>query len=346
MSKQDGRNLSPNVQDYLPQQAMRLREQGKTFGQIADFLGVHRDTVSRWWQHYQSEGESALSQQQRGRKPGSGSKLSPKQGETLQQLLREHYPDELGIDSALWTRRAVQELIAQQYQIEMPIRTIGDYLKAWGFSPQKPTKRFYKQDDEAVAQWLLEEYPEIEQLAQQEGAEIQWGDQAGLKLDAQRGRGYAPVGETPILKVESIRGRVNYMASITNQGLVRFKLYEGRFHSEILIEFMKRLIGESSRKIFLILDNHPVHKAEAVQVWIDAHVAQIEVFFLPGYSPELNPAEYLNCDVKHEVHTKAPTRSLKLLKERTMKALHKLQRLPQRVTRYFRHSDIDYAAAQ
>jgi transposase len=182
-------------------------------------------------------------------------------------------------------------------------------------------------------------------LAQQEGAEIQWGDQAGLNLKGQRGRGYAPIGETPIQKVESLRGQINYMASITNQGLVRFKLYDRRFNSEILIEFMTRLIAESNRKIFLILDNHPVHKADVVQLWIDEHVAQIEVFFLPRYSPELNPAEYLNCDVKQEVHTKTPTRSLKLLKERTRKALHKLQRLPQRITRYFQHGDIDYAAA-
>jgi transposase len=345
MSKQDGRYLSPNVQDYLRQQAMRLREQGKTFGQIADFLGVHRDTVSRWWQQYQSGGEAALSQQPRGRKPGDGSKLTPQQGETLQQMLREYYPDELGIDSSLWTRRAVQALIAQHYQIEMPIRTVGDYLKAWGFTPQKPSKRFYQQEDEAVVKWLLEEYPDIEQLAQQEGAEIQWGDQAGLNLKGQRGRGYAPIGETPTQKVESLRGQINYMASITNQGLVRFKLYDRRFNSEILIEFMTRLIAESNRKIFLILDNHPVHKADMVQLWIDEHVAQIEMFFLPRYSPELNPAEYLNCDVKQEVHTKAPTRSLKLLKERTRKALHKLQRLPQRITRYFQHGDIDYAAA-
>jgi transposase len=143
-------------------------------------------------------------------KPNSGkvkptqstiSTLNETQSEELQQLLRDYYPHEVGIESALWTRRAVQTLIQQQYQMTMPLRTIGDYLQCWGFSPQKPSMRFYKQDTEAVATWLLEEYPEIEQLAKREGAEIQWGDQVGLRTDDHRGRGYAPIGETPILKL-------------------------------------------------------------------------------------------------------------------------------------------------
>jgi transposase len=291
-----------------------------------------------------NKGEAALVQQRRGRKPGDGSRLNSTQSEHLQQLLRDYYPNELGIESALWTRRAVQALIEQQYDLWMPIRTVGDYLHRWGFSPQKPTQRYYKQEDEAVAQWLLEEYPEIEQLAKQEGASIEWGDQAGLRTDDQRGRGYAPVGETPTLEVNSQRGRINYMASITAQGLVRFKLYEGRFTSETLIEFMERLVGDASDKIFLILDHHPVHQSDRVQGWIDEHIEQIEVFFLPRYSPELNPAEYLNSDVKQEVHSKPPTFSLEELKELALKQLQKIQQLPERVSSYFKHDDIAYAA--
>lgn len=344
MKQRDGRYLSPEVQEYLRQQAIRLRQRGETFEQIATFLGIHRDTVSRWWHQYERQGETALVQQQRGRKPGDGSTLNPMQSEELQQLLRDYYPHEVGIESALWTRRAVQTLIEQQYKIIMPIRTVGDYLQRWGFSPQKPSKRFYKQDDEAVATWLLEEYPEIEQLAHLEGAEIQWGDQAGLRTADHRGRGYAPIGETPILKVNSQRGRINYMAGITAQGLVRFKFYDSRFTSEILIEFMERLLVEATTKIFLILDNHPVHKSEQVQVWIDEHVEQIEVFFLPRYSPELNPAEYLNSDLKQEVHSKPPTLSLEALKEQAISKLQSIQELPQRVISYFKHDDIAYAA--
>lgn len=339
----DARYLPLEVQQYLRQRAILLREQGETFEAIAAFLGVHRDTVSRWWHHYQQQGDSALTQEQRGRKPGDGSTLSAAQAQELQQLLTEYYPDELGIDSALWTRRAVQALIQQQCGIDMPIRTIGDYLKRWGFTPQKPTQRASKQEFEAVAAWLLEEYPLIEQLAAEQGAEIHWGDEAGLKVNDHRGRGYAPVGQTPEVVLSGLRVRINYLATINAQGTVRFNLYQGRFTAEVLLAFLERLVAGAERKVFLILDNHPVHWAMAVQQWLDEHQEELEVFYLPRYSPELNPAEYLNSDVKQAVHSQPPTRSLEELKQRLGSHLHKLQKLPGRVMKYFKHDVIAYA---
>ena len=139
MDKPDARLLNPITQDYLRQQAIRLRAQGKRFIEIAAYLGVHRNTVSEWWQQYQQEGESALHQQRRGSKLGSCRTLSEAEAATVQQLMQAYFPDELNIDSALWTRQAVQSLIAQECGIvEMPIRTVGEYLKRWGFTPQKP----------------------------------------------------------------------------------------------------------------------------------------------------------------------------------------------------------------
>lgn len=339
----DARYLPLEVQQYLRQRAIHLREQGESFEAIAAFLGLHRDTVSRWWHHYQQEGETALTQERRGRKPGDGSTLTPTQAQAIQQMLQEYYPDELGIDSALWTRRALQALIEAHYGIKMPIRTIGDDLKRWGFSPQKPAHRADKQEFEAVAEWLLEEYALIERLAAEQGAEIHWGDEAGLKPNDHRGQGYAPKGETPEVRLSGLRVRINYIASISAQGRVRFKLYRGRFDSGVLLAFLERLIAQAERKIFLILDNHPVHWAEAVQRWLDEHQEALEVFYLPRYSPELNPAEYLNSDVKQAVHSQPPTRSIDELKQRLASHLHKLQKLPERVMRYFKHDAIAYA---
>lgn len=225
MNKADGRFLNPATQNYLRQQAIRLRKQGKKFVDIAAYLGVHRNTVSQWWQQYRQCGDVALQQQQRGVKFGQWRTISPCEEETVQQLMLAHFPDELEIDSALWTRQAVQALIAQQYGVEMPIRTVGEYLKRWGFTPQKPLKRAYEQDPKAVKTWLKTEYPLIKQRAQQEGGEIAWGDESGLRSDAQVGRGYAPVGQTPEIQLNVQRVRVNYIASISNQGHVRFSLY-------------------------------------------------------------------------------------------------------------------------
>lgn len=191
-------------------------------GEIATYLGVHRTTISEWWRQYQQIGEAALHQQKRGNKLGEGRTLNQSEEARIQQLLRAHFPDELNIDSALWTRAAVQSLIVGECGVEMPIRTVGEYLKRWGYTPQKPLKRAYEQNSQAVNYWLETEYPAIEQCARQEDAEIAWGDESGVRSDAQVGRGYAPMGQTPEIQLNTQRASVNYIASISNQGKVRF----------------------------------------------------------------------------------------------------------------------------
>lgn len=345
MERKDGRFLNPVTQDYLRQQAIRLRQQGKRFVDIAEYLGVHRNTASDWWWQYEHYGEAALNQQKRGAREGEGRTLNPNQEGLIQQLMREHCPDQLEIDSALWTRRAVQELIEQQCGVEMPIRTVGEYLKRWGYTPQKPLKRAYEQNPQAVKDWLEETYPHIEQRAKAEQAEIAWGDESGLRSDAQVGRGYAPVGETPEIHLsQKKRVRVNFLASISNQGTVRFMLYTGKLDGVVFVRFLKRLIAKRERKLFWIVDKHPVHRSGGVQQWLDEHKEHIELFFLPSYSPQLNPAEYLNGDVKQGVHSKPPTRNLSQLKQRVSSHLRKLQKLPARIQKYFEHPFIAYAA--
>lgn len=344
MKKPDARFLNPTTQNYLRQQAIRLREQKKRIVDIAEYLGVHRNTVSQWWQHYQQEGDVALEQQPRGNKLGDNRILKQDEEAMVQQLMQEYFPEELEIDSALWTRQAVRALIKQQCGVEMPIRTVGEYLKRWGFTPQKPLKRAYEQNPKVVETWLNSEYPKIAQRAGQEGAEIAWGDESGLRSDAQVGRGYAPVGETPEIRLNTQRARVNYIASIDNQGKVRFMLYTQTLTAEIFITFLERLIAKRTRKLKWIVDRHPVHRSQAVQQWLVQHRETIEIIFLPPYSPQLNPAEFLNCDVKQGVHSKPPTRNQAQLKQRVLTHLHKLQKLPARIKKYFKHPFIAYAA--
>ena len=329
----------------MRQQAIRLREQRKRIVDIAKYLGVHRNTVSQWWQQYQQEGDVALEQQRRGNKLGDNRRLNQSEEAMVQQLMQEYSPEELEIDSALWTRQAVRALIKQQCGVEMPIRTVGEYLKRWGFTPQKPLKRAYEQNPKVVEAWLNSEYPAIAQQAKLEGASIAWGDESGLRSDAQVGRGYAPVGETPEIHTsQKQRARVNYIASIDNQGTVRFMLYTQTLTAEIFITFLERLIIKRTSKLKWIVDRHPVHRSQAVQQWLVQHRETIEMIYLPPYSPQLNPAEFLNCDVKYGVHSKPPTRNQAQLKQRVLSHLHKLQKLPARVRKYFQHPFITYAA--
>lgn len=172
MTKSDGRQLSIDTQNYLRGQAIRLREQGKPVGEIADYLGINRSVVGKWWRQYKTKGEAALSQQTRGRRPGSGQRLSDAQQAELRQCIETGYPEDYGIESRLWTRRAVQALIAQQCETELAVRTVGDYLKRWDYTPQRPLKRAYEQDPDAVATWVETDYPAIAARAKAEDAEI------------------------------------------------------------------------------------------------------------------------------------------------------------------------------
>ena len=343
MEKIDARKLSTEAQQQLRNQAIRLKKAGRTYKVIAEITGVHETTVCKWYKAYIRDGKTAVKIKKRGRPNGSCRTLTPEQEKELQKAIRDKCPDQLKLAFALWTRIAVQQLIKQLWSIDMPIRTVGEYLKRWGFTPQKPLKKAYKQNPKTVKDWLDNEYPEIAKRAKKECAEIHWGDETGLCNDSYHGRSYAPRGKTPEIKLHPRCERVNLVSSITNQGKVRFMIYKNKMNSQTLIKFMDRLIKGADKKIFLIVDNLKVHHSYMVRDWLKEHEKKIELFFLPSYSPELNPDEYLNCDLKDGVHTGVPARTKKELKQKAISHLRKLQKLPSRVRKYFKHPKIAYA---
>lgn len=345
MDKEDARTLDPSAQEEKHKTAVRLSRRGFTHKDIAEQVGVHYLTVGRWLAKYREGGTKALLSQVRGRRLGSGRQLNTEQEDRLQKLLIDKTPDQLKLQYALWTRQAVQQLIKQETGLVVPIRSVGEYLKRRGFTVQKPKKQAYEQRPAEVQRWLDDEYPAIHARAQAEKAEIHWGDETGLRNDSQHTRGYAPRGKTPVIRLNARRESINLISAVTNQGKVRFRFFEGSMNADILIDFMRRLIKGADRKIFLILDNLRVHHAKVVKAWLAEHSDEIEVFYLPSYSPELNPDEYLNCDLKAGVHTGTPARNKKQLKKKAMAHLHKLQKLPARVMRYFQAEHIQYAAA-
>ncbi|QKK01882.1 MAG: IS630 family transposase [Pseudomonadota bacterium] len=344
--KEDARALPAVVQEEKRKQAIRMWQKRRyTHREIAEQVGVHYLTVGRWVRTYQAEGMKALrASKAQGRPVGSGRSMSEEQENQIQKVLIDKTPDQLKLSYALWTREAVQQLILQETGIRLAIRTVGDYLKRWGFTVQKPKKQAYEQRPAEVKQWLDDEYPAIHARAKAEKAEIHWGDETGLRSDSQHVRGYAPKGKTPVLRLNAKRESINLISAVTNQGKVRFRMFDGTMNADILIDFMKRLIRDAKRKVFLILDNLRVHHAKVVKAWLAEHKDEIEVFYLPSYSPELNPDEYLNCDLKAGVHGGLPARSKKELKAKTIAHLRKLQKLPGRVIKYFQAEPIQYAA--
>ncbi|WP_444916185.1 IS630 family transposase [Microbulbifer sp. TRSA007] len=214
--------------------------------------------------------------------------------------------EQLKLNYALWTCKTFMELIEREFGIKMSIRTVGDYLKRWDFTPQKPAIRAYEQNPKVVKKWMEEDYPYIKQRAKKEGAEIYWGDETDIRSDCQHERGYAPKGKPPIVKLTAKRASLNMILAITNQGTVRFQIYEGSMNADRLIGFLKRLIKTAGRKVYLILDNLRVHHARVIKAWLSEHEDEIEKFYLSSYSPELNPDEYLNFDLKGGVYSGIP----------------------------------------
>jgi transposase len=341
----DARQLSDEVLEALRLRALRGCQLGFSETELAQLLGVARETVCHWWSAYADAGLDAIPHDRTGRPSGSGRSLDELHAQQIQALIDAHVPEELGIAAPLWTRRAVQELIRQSYGLRMPLRTVGEYLRRWGYTPKKPRRQARRQDPAEVRAWLEKTYPALQRRAAREGAEIHWGDETGVGAQEHPGRGYARVGETPEMRVSGERFRVNMVSTITNQGKVRFLTYTSTLTAAVFLVFLQRLLRGARRKIFLILDRHPAHEAEAVAEWVGQQGGRIELFWLPRRAPERNPDEYLNNELKGQVNAEHLPETRAELESNFQRFMNKLMDLPKHVRSYFRHPKVQYAAA-
>lgn len=344
MEKTDFRSVSDQERGIIRRDAIKMIKRGDKKKEIALFYGIHVNTVRDWWKLYKKEGNSALSYQKRGAKSENKKLLNPHQEKEIQQMITDVMPDQLKLDYALWTTKAVRDLIEREFNIKIGRRAVGNYLNAWGFTPQKPKKRAYEQCSKKVQKWLDEEYPAIKEQSKQEKATIHWGDETGVKNSNHHGRSYAPKGKTPVKKHMSKRFSINMISTVTNQGLVQFMIYKENMNSDVLIRFLEQLIKTQENKVFLILDNLRVHHSKVVKKWVAEHAEKIALFYLPSYSPDRNPDEYLNCDLKYGLSDKPAPKTQEKMKENLENHMNMLQNNSERVTKYFRHQSIKYAA--
>jgi transposase len=256
----------------------------------------------------------------------------------------EHTPDQLDLPFALWGREAVRDLARVRFGITLALRTVSDYLRRWGFTPQRPVKRALERQDAAVRAWLSEHYPKIAARAKAEGAVIHWGDETGISNQAVHGRSFAPKGRTPVLRRPATRRTLSMISAVTNRGTLRFMLYEGALNATLFLAFLQRLVRGARGKVFLIVDNLKVHKAGKVEAWVAQHRDRIELFFLPAYAPEHNPDEFLHSALKRSLGRRPAVRDKAGLESRLRGYLRRLQRQPERVRAFFQAPTTRYAA--
>ena len=263
--KRDARNMSKEQQQEARRRAMILTGKQWHDREVALAVGVNQRTVRQWKQHQREHGTKSLLRDERGRVVGEGRTLNAVQEKEVRALIANKLPDQLQLRFALWTRKAVAQLLEARYGLKLPVRTMGEYLKRWGFTPQKPVKKAYEQNPKQVKRWLQEEYPAIATQAKAEGAEIYWGDQTGVNNQPNAPRGYAPRGQTPTVSQRSKRFGFSVMSAVTNRGSARWMVYKGALNADLLIRFMERLVRQlKGRKVYLILDNLRGHRSAPV----------------------------------------------------------------------------------
>jgi transposase len=342
-AKTDARKLDAATQAHLRRLVVRALRGGMKQTVAAEQFGVSLRAVNKWAALDKAGGLRALKPKRRGRRAGEG-RLTATQAARIRALIVGKLPDQLKLPFYLWTRAAVASLIAREYGITVSLTTIGRYLKAWGMSPQKPVRSAYERNDAAIARWLAEDYPAVARDAKHAGATIYWGDEMGLRSDHVTGTSYAPLGQTPIVRATGQRFGCNMISAITNRGALAFMVFQGRFQNAVFLEFLKRLLKQAKRKLYLIVDGHPVHKSAAVKRFVAKHAARLRLILLPGYCPELNPDELLNQDVKTNALGKSrPTNKAEMVA--TVRShLHRRQKQPHVIRNLFQEKHVQYAA--
>jgi transposase len=305
----------------------------------AEVAQVDRSTLLGWWREYRAAGARALRTK---KTRGPAAKLSPTQLAELSGLLVGADPRQLSFGFALWTRPMVAELIRRRFGVRLSLASVGRVLRGLGLSPQRPLHRAYQQDPEKVAEWRARIYPQIRARAAAEGAEIFFADEAAVRTDFHAGTTWAPVGQTPVVAASGARRSIMMISAVSAKGKLRFMVTDTGLKAPEFIEFCRRLLHDTSGKVFLIVDGNQIHRAKIVKEFIAATHGRLELFFLPPYSPELNPDEWVWKNVKADRVGRAAARSQDELKHLATHALRRLQNTPQLVRAFFRDPHLAY----
>lgn len=331
--------LALMLRETLHKVVQRIRD-GERPEEIARILDINIRTIYRGLERFHYGGKKALHNQP---KSGRSPKLNSAQLQWIAMQVRDKNPMQLNFPFALWTLGMIRELIRPQFNIRLSEVSVGRIMRTLGFSPQRPVKRAYEQNPVLVEEWRTKDFPKIRRRSKKEGAQIFFADEAGIRSDYHRGRTWSPVGETPVVERAGARFSVNMLSAVSPRGELRFMVHEETATAGTFCEFLKRLAQGIESKIFLIVDGHRIHRAKKVQALLEQLDGKITLFFLPPYSPQLNPDEWVWNNVKQRI-SKQPVSAKAEPKAREISALRSLQQMPGKIRGFFGDPDCAYAA--
>jgi len=342
MKTTDARKLRSEQLTDLRRRGVSAIHEGEAPAKVAKVLGVGVSTVFGWLARYREGGWDALKANRRGgRKP----RLDAVKLKWVYDTITMKDPQQLKFPFALWTSRMVGDMISRQFGIRLSKASVCRLLNQMGLSPQKPLWRAFQKDPVRVQKWLEEEYPMIRDEAKRRGAEIYFGDEAGVRSDHHAGTTWAVRGKTPVVQTTGARFSLNLVSAVSPQGQMRFMTVKGTVDAKVFIEFLGRLLFNASRPVFLIVDGHPTHRSRAVSKFVASTHGMLQMFFLPGYSPELNPDEQVWNDLKNNGLGRKSIAGPDKLRAEVMSYMRSLQKRPSRIRSFFKTPDTLYAAA-
>jgi transposase len=337
--KIDGRGLDRKVCEYLRRRAVERYLDGEKPSVIMETMRLCRTTIYKWIKDYKEQGWEALkSTQATGREP----KLTDKQREKVKQWIVGKDPRQYGFDFGLWTRQIVGTLIEKKFGVRFCLNSVGRLLASLNITPQKPLRRAYERDPQAIEQWVKESYRAIRDQARKQGAIIFFLDEAGVRSDDPLSRSWGLRGQRPQVLTAGKRQSINAISAVNARGAFWYQTYSGSLNGSKFVELLKQFM-QTRRKVVLILDQHPVHKSNEVLQYVQSLKGRLSLHFLPGYAPELNPDEFVWSYLKSQGPRKIPLQKGESLKERVINILEKVKRSIHTVRSFFGEPKVAYA---
>jgi len=341
MKKQDARQLDYKGLTQLRKQAVAAVQRGESPELVARVMGFSRAAIYGWLALYRQGGWEQLDARKRGGRPP---KLDGRALRWIYDTVTMKNPLQLKFEFALWTAPMVATLINEKFHVRLSRSSVSRLLNQMGLSAQRPMWRAYQQDPEAVDRWLKEQFPKIKALARRFKADIYFGDEAGVRSDFHSGTTWAKRGQTPIVSSTGARFGLNLISAVSPRGLMRFMFTKGRVGADTFIEFLKRLMHNAHRPIFLIVDGHPAHKAKKVAKFIESVKDRLRLFFLPPYSPELNPDEWVWNHLKNNGIGRQTIQTKPQMKRAVISHMRSIQKSPNLICSFFQAETTRYAA--
>lgn len=323
----DGRSIPHEALEVFRYRAVELYQERKSVQEIAHFFGVHRGSVSLWIKTWKEKGKSAL----KSRKAlGPEPKLNDEDKKEVVSWLKRS-AIEFGFETPLWDCTRIHKIIKQKFGKNISISNLWETLRRWNLTPQKPEKEALQKDPVAVKKWLWEEWPKIREHRRRWQAMLYFLDESGVSLIPVLGKTWAPKGKTPKVKVTGNKGGLCVTSAISPAGRMVFRIEKDTIHAEEHIEFLQQMMRHHpNRKIIVVEDNARPHIAEEVEDFVRENKNRISIYYLPTYSPDLNPDEkvwkYLK-NVKLKAHQVRNKKEFKPFVKAKMKSIQMKPRL-------------------